>query len=136
MVQHGGDVIHTDEVPWLPLAPGVSMRPLRLDDASGAFTVMIRAMPGAVLPRHKHIGLSEIYVLKGESTHPQTGYTKPGDYISEHAGAVHEPLHFQEETILFMVSHGPSAFLNDDDSTAFVMDVASVRRVWESHQAR
>lgn len=134
MTQHGGDVIHTEDVSWLPLAPRVSMRPLRLDDHSGAFTVMIRAMPGAILPRHKHLALSEIYVLKGASTHPQTGYTKPGDYISEHAGAIHDPLHFEEETILFMVSHGPSVFLNDDDSTAFVMDVASVRRLQEEVQ--
>lgn len=135
MLQHGGDVIRTDEVPWLPLAPGVSMRPLRVDEDSGAFTVMIRAMPGAVLPRHKHLALSEIYVLKGASTHPQTGYTQPGDYIAEHAGAIHDPLHFKEETVLFMVNHGPSAFLNDDDSTAFLMDVHSVRGLLERHKS-
>src|SRR5690606_33397446 len=132
MTQHGGDVIHTEDVQWLSLAPGVSMRPLRLDPESGAFTIMNRAMPGAVLPRHKHLSLSEIYVLKGRSTHPQTGYTGPGDYICEHAGAVHDPLHFTEETVLFMVNHGPSAFLNDDDSTAFVMDVNSVQQLLEA----
>ncbi len=118
----GGSVIATETMEWRPLAPGVSIKVLRLDRATGAWTVMINSEPGSVLPRHQHLGVSEIYILRGAGHHPETGDFKAGDYVLEADGAVHSPLHFDQQVTQIMVSHGPSAFLNDDDSVAFVMD--------------
>ena len=129
MDQNSGATIHCENVPWLPLAPGIGIRLLRLDADSGAFTVMIRGEPGAVLPRHRHLELSEIYIIRGTGTHPQTGYFQAGDYVCEQKGAIHDLLPFGEETVLFMVNQGPSAFLNDDDSVAFIMDVAMLEQL-------
>lgn len=119
----GGLVLETDKIAWRDLAPGVSIRVLRLDKAKEAWTVMIRSEPGSVLPRHRHLGLSEIYILDGGGHHPETGDFKTGDYIVEADGAVHSPLHFDQQVTQVMVAHGPSEFLNDDDTVAFVMDV-------------
>lgn len=122
-----GDTVSTGSQPWHPLAPGVFMKVLRCSDETALFTVMIKAEAGSVLPRHKHLGPAEIYILEGRASHPQTGENVAGDYIYEHTGAVHEPVQFDEDVVLFMINHGPSAFLNDDDSVKFVMDVGSAR---------
>lgn len=115
--------VHTAELPWLPLASGIGVRVLKLDRETGAFSVMIRAEPGGILPRHKHIESAEIYVIKGQGTHPQTGPYKAGDYISESRGALHDEVRFTEETELLMVCNGASVFLAGDGSVQHVMDI-------------
>lgn len=123
MVQHGGTTIQCDALPWLPLAPKVYVKIIKLNQETGEHSVMIRAEPGGVLPRHKHLDSAEIFILKGEGEHKQTGYFRPGDYVSEHKDAIHDSLVFEEETELLMICKGPSAFLGPNDETLFMMDV-------------
>ncbi|WHZ09985.1 MAG: hypothetical protein OJF60_000424 [Burkholderiaceae bacterium] len=118
-----GATTHCEDLPWLPLAPKIGIRVLRLNPDTGGYTVMLRAEPGGVLPRHRHLGEAEIYIIKGSGTHLQTGDYRPGDFITERNGAVHDPLEFREETVLLMVAHGPSAFLAPDGSDMYFMDV-------------
>ncbi len=128
-MEHGGDTIHCDELPWLPLAPKISVKVIKLVPETGGYSVMIRAEAGGVLPRHQHLASSEIYVIRGSGVHPQTGAYRPGDYVSERERAVHDLLAFPEDTELLMISSGPSAFLNEDDSVAFHMDVPMLERL-------
>lgn len=123
MSYDGGITIHPDELPWLPLAPKVGVRVLKVDRETGRFSVMIRAEAGGVLPPHKHLESAEIYIIRGQGTHAQTGYYKEGDYISEPKDAEHDALPFTEETILLMICNGPSAFLADDGSYQHIMDI-------------
>lgn len=127
MIQHGGDTVHCNELPWLPLAPKVSVKIIKLLPETGEFSVMIHAEPGGVLPRHKHLEKAEILILKGAGEHRQTGKFRQGDYVSEHKGAVHDALPFGEETELLMICNGPSAFLGPNDETLFLMDVAMLQ---------
>ncbi|MCK9511052.1 MAG: cupin domain-containing protein [Pigmentiphaga sp.] len=129
MTQHGGDTIHCDALPWLPLAPQVFVKIIKLVPETGAFSVMIRAEPGGVLPRHKHLESAEIFILKGEGEHKQTGPFRPGDYVSERKGAVHDALPFHQETELLMVCNGPSAFLGPNDETLYLMDVPMLQQL-------
>lgn len=122
-MENGGDTIHCDELPWLPLAPKVSVKVIKLVPETGGYSVMIKAEAGGVLPRHQHLASSEIYIIRGAGVHPQTGAYRAGDYVSERDQAIHDALLFEEDTELLMVSNGPSAFLNDDDSVCFHMDV-------------
>ena len=127
---------HCDDLPWLPLAPKVGIRVLRMDPASGGFTVMLRAEPGGVLPRHRHLAEAEIYMIKGSGTHPQTGDFRPGDFITERDGAIHDALEFGEETVLLMVSRGPSAFLAPDGSDMYFMDVPMLQGLMQRGAAQ
>lgn len=129
MVYEGGFTVRTQDLPWLPLARGVGVRVLRLDHATGAFSVMIRAERGGILPRHLHIESAEIYVLRGQGIHPQTGAYRAGDYISEPRGALHDALLFTEETELLMVCNGPSAFLADDGSILHTMNTGMLEHL-------
>lgn len=133
MNESAGDTIHTDQMPWLPLAPGVEVKPLRLLEDSGAFTCMIHASPNSVLPRHQHLEASHIYIIRGKGQHPQTGAFEPGDYVFERKGAIHDAVVFPEDTVLFMVNDGPSAFILPDDSVAFLMDVPMLKELIRRH---
>lgn len=117
-----GVTVPTDSIPFKPLADGVHMRVVHIDHATGAWTIMIDAKQGSVLPRHKHLSQAEIYIIQGGGHHPQTGEYNSHDYIIEPVNAVHDALVHAEDTLLIMRSDGPVAFLNDDDSTAFMMD--------------
>src|SRR3546814_4493710 len=81
-----------------------------------------------LLPRHKHLGPAEIFILKGAGVHPQTGAYAQGDYVSERDQAVHDELMFQEDTELLMISSGPSAFLTPNDDVMFMMDIPIDRK--------
>lgn len=120
----GGDTVHVDSLPWLPLAPKVMVKVIKTVPETGGYSVIIKADEGGVLPRHKHLASAEIFILKGAGVHPQTGAYAKGDYVSERDGAVHDPLRFEEDTELLMISNGPSAFLGQDDEVMFTMDVA------------
>lgn len=128
MDAHGGMVIDTEALEWRELAPGVGIKVLRLDKESGAWTIMIKSEAGSVLPPHRHEGLSEIYILQGSGRHEEAGEFKAGDYVIEPDGAVHSPLFFTEEVVQIMVAQGPSAFLAEDGSVAFMMDVEMLER--------
>lgn len=129
MNDHDGDTIHCAELPWLPLAPRVYVKIIKLVPETGGFSVMIRAEPGAVLPRHQHIESAEIYIIKGSGTHPQTGSYGPGDYVSERKGAIHEELPFDEETELLMICNGPSGFLGPNNEIRYLMDIPMLQEL-------
>ena len=131
-MQDSGATIHSESLPWLPLAPGVGVRILRFNPDSVGYTVMIRAEPGGVLPRHRHLDEAEIYIVRGSGTHPQTGDFRPGDFICEKKGAVHDALEFTELTELLMVARGPSAFLAPDGSDMFFMDIPMLQGLSQS----
>ncbi|KAI3021623.1 transcriptional regulator family: Fungal Specific TF [Aspergillus niger] len=98
-----GFTVHCDSLKWLPLAPSVFIKIVKLVPETGEYTIMVRAEPGGLLPRHRHVESAEIYVLKGSGAHPQTGAFVQGDYVSESKGAVHDPLPFEHETELLML---------------------------------
>ncbi|KAL4898882.1 hypothetical protein BDW74DRAFT_189888 [Aspergillus multicolor] len=118
-----------------PLAPSVWVKVVKLVPSTGEYTIMARAEPGGLLPRHRHVESADIYVLKGSGAHPQTGAFVAGDYVSESKGAVHDPLPFHYETELLMVARGPSAFLADDGSDMYVMDVPMLRGMVQAAEA-
>lgn len=81
-----------DQVGWTPLDfPGVSMKVLFKDDASGAMTAVTRMEPGATLPAHFHTHADEtVYVLEGEFIEDGESHG-PGWYFVGKAGTPHGP---------------------------------------------
>lgn len=130
-----GSTTHCEDLPWLPLAPRVGIRVLSMDPKVGSYAVMLRAEAGGVLPRHRHLGEAEIYMIKGSGNHPQAGDFRPGDFITERNGAVHDALEFMEETVLLMFARGPSAFLAPDGSDMYLMDVPMLQGLMQQSAA-
>ncbi|KAF9768549.1 hypothetical protein IL306_014148 [Fusarium sp. DS 682] len=124
-----GDTIHCNDLKWLPLAPKIWIKLIKLTPEKGSYTVMIRAEPGGVLPRHRHVKSAEIYILKGSGDHPQAGHFEKGDYVSEHEGAHHDPLVFEVETEMLMISEGASVFVDDEGNDLYAMDIPMLQNL-------
>jgi len=65
------------ERPWFERRPGVQWKILFEDGERR--TVLMRYAPGAVIPRHRHVGDEQIFVLEG-SVSDDTGTCAAGDY--------------------------------------------------------
>lgn len=132
MSHDGGDTVHVDALPWLSLAPNVYVKVIKLVPETGAFSVMIKADKGGVLPRHQHLEKAEIYIIKGEGDHKQTGHFRAGDYVSERKGAIHDELPFEEDTELLMICDGASAFIDEHNNVRFMMNVPMLQHLSQS----
>lgn len=68
--------IHESEVGWTPLEiPGVSLKVLHKDEATGAMAVLTRIAAGASIPAHFHSQADEtVYVLLGDFVEDGTSH--------------------------------------------------------------
>jgi quercetin dioxygenase-like cupin family protein len=74
-------VVRGDESAWKAIkVPGVSVRVLRADKATGESTTLIRFDPGTRFPAHNHPAGEEVYVVEGDL---QIGgeRLRAGDYL-------------------------------------------------------
>ena len=62
----GLTTLRAAEGEWLAAGPLAQMKLLRVDPVAGTRTILIRAAPGAILPRHRHSKDEEFIVLEGE----------------------------------------------------------------------
>ena len=72
--------------PWVERRPGVHWK-LLFEDGDRR-TVLVRYEPGAVIPRHRHVGDEQIFVLEG-SVSDDTGTCAAGDFARRPPGCVH-----------------------------------------------
>jgi len=87
-----GVKINESEVAWAPLEmPGVWMKVLHKDDATGAMAVMTRMDAAATIPAHFHTKADEtVYVLAGDFVEDGVSHG-PGSYFVAKAGVPHGP---------------------------------------------
>ena len=71
---------------WHERRPGVHWKVLHED--GDRRTVLVRYEPGAVIPRHRHLGDEQIYVIEG-SVSDDTGTCEAGDFARRPPGCVH-----------------------------------------------
>ena len=71
---------------WQQRRPGVHWKVLHEEDDRR--TVLVRYEPGAVIPRHRHLGDEQIFVIEG-SVSDDTGTCAAGDYARRPPGCVH-----------------------------------------------
>jgi anti-sigma factor ChrR (cupin superfamily) len=85
----GSTYIDVSKIEWerTPF-PGVWQKVL-YEDPSGQRTVLTRMEPGARLPRHRHVGLEQSFVLQGSLVDHQ-GACTAGNFVWRPAGSIHE----------------------------------------------
>ena len=74
---------------WQPLAPGVSVKLLRIDTAADNMTAYVRMQPGASLESHAHGQTEECLLLEGEIFIGRYRLGAGDMHVAE-AGTVHE----------------------------------------------
>ena len=74
---------------WMPTNfPGIRIKLLYKNDASGLFTALFDWAPGAVLPLHEHVELEQTYMLEGDLYDDEMEVTA-GQYVSRPPGSRH-----------------------------------------------
>ena len=117
-----------NQLRWVPLAKGIEFRLLYASDETGRWTVLFRCQAGSFIPRHKHYGAGEYYVILGRMEY-RMGAAPAGTYGYEPIGAIHDRTIFPEYTELLFTNHGPVVFLNEDDTVASILDQALVKKI-------
>lgn len=95
---------------WREIFPGVTMKLLYNDSQRASQTVLVRMAPGSRLPRHRHLGREEVYMIEGEGMMAEVRY-RAGDYLHADAGSIHETA-VSEYGCLMLVLLPPVEFLN------------------------
>lgn len=96
--------VQPDDVPWVERRPGVHGKILWEEGSRQA--LLVRYSPGAVIPRHRHIGDEQIWVLEG-SVSDDTGTCAAGGYARRPPGCVHRVTSEAGALVLAIVS-GPT----------------------------
>ncbi|HEV7490472.1 MAG TPA: 2,4'-dihydroxyacetophenone dioxygenase family protein [Rhodanobacteraceae bacterium] len=81
-------VLAQDGVPWVPLSPGKSFKPLRFLRDDRGFVELLRLAPGETIPLHRHTGEVHAFNLEGSRQLCTGEVVWPGDYVYEPAGNV------------------------------------------------
>jgi anti-sigma factor ChrR (cupin superfamily) len=88
-------------VDWQTRRPGVHWKILWEDGDRRA--VLVRYDPGALVPRHRHLGDEQIFVLEGSVT-DDTGTCSAGNYARRPPGCVHTVTTPQGALVLALMS--------------------------------
>jgi anti-sigma factor ChrR (cupin superfamily) len=81
--------LDVSKIDWEPTKyPGVDIKVL-YRDASGKLTSLTRMAPGARLPRHRHVGIEQSYVLEGTLV-DDDGACTAGNFVHRRPGSVHD----------------------------------------------
>ncbi len=96
---------------WIPYAEGVWLQPCCFNVTTGGFSVMLKALPGAKLGIHYHVGTVRGYTLAGHWRYLEHDWiAKPGTFIYEPAGEAHTLIVTDDSPepalILFIVEGG------------------------------
>src|SRR5262249_50432741 len=76
-------------IPWIPLGPGESFKPLRFPPGDRGRVLLLRLEPGTLVPLHRHGGEVHGYNVSGSRKLLETGeIVGPGVYVYEPPGNV------------------------------------------------
>jgi 2,4'-dihydroxyacetophenone dioxygenase len=128
--------VNENNIPLLrdTLAPGVHVKPLRLDLEAGCWVVLATFSPGAQVPLHYHTGIAEVYTLSGRwhyAEYPDQPQTA-GSYLFEPAGSVHTfitPESNTEDTVLFIRVEGANINFTEDGQFHSILDTVTIRHL-------
>ncbi len=126
--------VNVENIPLIEdaLGEGVHFTPLRLDLEAGAWVVLARFAPGAVVPLHYHTGIAEAYTLSGRwhyLEYPDQVQTA-GSYLYEPSGSVHTficPADNTEDTIAFIRVEGGNVNFTEDGQFHSILDATTIR---------
>ena len=134
--------VNVNDIPLLTdaIAPGIHIKPLRLDPDHGQAVLMATMAPGCELPIHYHTGTAEVYTFSGRweyreySDQPQVA----GSYLYEPGGSVHTffcPEDNTEDTVVIAWLEGAQVSFNDDGTFHSVTDAVLVQHLTDTAAA-
>ncbi len=109
--------INEGTLPYVDYAPGVQIKLLKINRATGQIVMLLKAEPGAYLGRHKHYGSVNVYTMQGKWRYAEDPWVaRTGSYVFEPAGSIHT---FEadkvEGLLVFLVVEGCFEFLDESN---------------------
>jgi anti-sigma factor ChrR (cupin superfamily) len=104
------DLASGPELAWDPFRPGVEIHRL-WGQPPGENAALLRYAPGAVVPRHRHEGHEQVYVLAG-AQRDENGLHEAGSYRVNPPGSVHI-VESAGGCIVLVVWERPNTFLDE-----------------------
>ena len=81
--------VRADSGTWREIHPGVAVKLLYRDGASGGKSLLLRLEPGATLPAHDHSSVEECMIIEGDMVIGDL-HLSTGDYHMIEAGTRHQ----------------------------------------------
>ena len=126
--------IDTASLPWIPLGPGESFKPLRFYGNDRGRALLLRLEPGTVVPRHRHLGEVHGFNLSGQRQLDNGEVVGPGGYVYEPAGNVDSWKAVGDEpVIVHIISFGAMEYLGEGDQVLRRDTAASLREIYHRH---
>lgn len=101
--------LDVSKIDWEPTRfSGIAIKTL-YRDPSGKLTTLTKMDRGAVLPRHRHVGLEQSYVLEGTLV-DDDGSCTAGNFVWRHPGSVHQAW-TPDGCIVLGIFEAPNEFL-------------------------
>jgi anti-sigma factor ChrR (cupin superfamily) len=97
--------VNATTVPWVQRRPGVFWKVL-WEDTNDHKAILMRYEPGATIPRHRHLGDEQIWVIEG-SVADETGVCTAGNYARRPPGCVHS-VKSETGALVLAVTSGPT----------------------------
>ena len=101
---------------WVPYAEGVWFQPCHFNVTSGGFTLVLKALPGASLGVHYHVGTVRGFTLRGHWRYLEHDWiATPGTFIYEPAGEAHTLVILKESpepAVIFFAVEGGLIYLD------------------------
>lgn len=118
--------LSTLEQPWMPLSPGISVRPLWFGDDER--TLQLRVDPGVSVGRHRHTGPVHAFNVSGSRELGNGEIAGPGDYVHEPAGNADCWRAVGDVPCIVQITlSGRVVYIADDGSEANYTDTAKLK---------
>jgi 2,4'-dihydroxyacetophenone dioxygenase len=131
-MNYDSQLLDTSSIPWIPLGPGESFKPLRFLSNDRGRVLLLRLDPGTIVPRHRHLGEVHGFNIAGSRKLIESGeIAGPGAYVYEPAGNVDSWMAVGDEpVIVHITSFGAMEYLGDDDQVLRRDTASSLHQIY------
>lgn len=120
--------MNSERVPWIPLGPGESFKPLRFLSRDSGRVLLLRLEPGTSVPRHRHHGEVHAFNLSGRRRLDTGEIVGPGGYVYEPPGNVDSWMAVGDEpVVVHITAFGAMDYLGPNDEVKSCDSASSLR---------
>ena len=121
--------VDTSRLGWIPLAPGLSFKPVTYFPDLSGWQLLLRLEPGTKVPRHRHTGEVHAFNLSGSRRLDTGEVIGPGMYVHEPAGNVDSWEAFGDDPCIVHIEvNGRNEYLDAEGRVIRIADARGSRQ--------